>query len=406
MKRFSKIVSVTRALPSAMQLSAMNWACMSVGKAGYSLVRKLTALGRSSARTRIQSSPHRSRTPASRSFSITTARWRASARRSSDIAAGGGHRAQEGAGLDAVGHDLVARTVQPARRPGCGSGAAVAVDARTHRDQHLGQVARPRAPARRSRAPSRRRASVAAISRFSVPVTVTMSVVMRAPRSRCGIGDDVAVLDVDLGAHRLQALDVLVDRPRADRAAARQRDPRLAEARQQRTEHQDRRAHRLDQLVRRLGQRDSARVERAPRRRRSALRSARTPMLRSSFSVVSTSCSRGTFDSVDRLGRQQRGAQFGQRGILGAGDRHLALEPLTAAYQEFVHRDSEPPWMHLRPCERCSCGTAGCRRACSRMSVVLGGGGRGDGSKPTRPESGSSSTARGSARACGRRARW
>ena len=46
MKRFSKIVSVTSPAPSAMQLSAMNCACMSVGKPGYSVVRKLTACGR------------------------------------------------------------------------------------------------------------------------------------------------------------------------------------------------------------------------------------------------------------------------------------------------------------------------------------------------------------------------
>ena len=43
MKRFSKIVSAIVAVPSAMQSMAMNWACMSVGNAGYSLVRKLTA---------------------------------------------------------------------------------------------------------------------------------------------------------------------------------------------------------------------------------------------------------------------------------------------------------------------------------------------------------------------------
>ena len=46
MKRFSKIVSVTVAVPSAMASSAMNCACMSVGKPGYSLVRQLTARGR------------------------------------------------------------------------------------------------------------------------------------------------------------------------------------------------------------------------------------------------------------------------------------------------------------------------------------------------------------------------
>jgi hypothetical protein len=34
MKRFSKMVSVTAEAPCATQLSAMNWACMSVGKPG------------------------------------------------------------------------------------------------------------------------------------------------------------------------------------------------------------------------------------------------------------------------------------------------------------------------------------------------------------------------------------
>jgi len=34
MKRFSKMVSWITALPSATQLMAINWACMSVGKAG------------------------------------------------------------------------------------------------------------------------------------------------------------------------------------------------------------------------------------------------------------------------------------------------------------------------------------------------------------------------------------
>ena len=45
MKRFSKIVSLITPTPSATQLSAMNWACMSVGKAGYGAVVRLTARG-------------------------------------------------------------------------------------------------------------------------------------------------------------------------------------------------------------------------------------------------------------------------------------------------------------------------------------------------------------------------
>ena len=61
--------------------------------------------------------------------------------------------------------------------------------------------------------------------RFSVPVTVAMSVHIGAVQA-LGAGDDVAVLGEDIGAHSLQAPDVLVDRPRADGAASRQRHPR------------------------------------------------------------------------------------------------------------------------------------------------------------------------------------
>ncbi len=74
MKRFSKIVSLITALPSAMQFTAINCACMSVGNAGYSLVRKPTALSRPSARTRIQSLPASISAPASRSLSISASR--------------------------------------------------------------------------------------------------------------------------------------------------------------------------------------------------------------------------------------------------------------------------------------------------------------------------------------------
>ena len=62
-------------------------------------------------------------------------------------------------------------------------------------------------------------------------------------------GLDVAVLEVDLGAHGLQALQVLVDGPGADGAAAGQGHPGLAEAGQQRPQHQHRGPHGLDQLV-------------------------------------------------------------------------------------------------------------------------------------------------------------
>ena len=142
MKRFSKMVSVTRAVPSAMQFSAMNCACMSVGNSGYSLVRKLTALRPAARRARGSSRRRtRSSTPASRSLSITASRWSARASLQQHVAARRRHRAQEGAGLDAVGHDAVrlrARAAAP--RPGCGCGCRHGLRCSRPCDQHLGQV--------------------------------------------------------------------------------------------------------------------------------------------------------------------------------------------------------------------------------------------------------------------------
>src|SRR6186997_392479 len=64
-------------------------------------------------------------------------------------------------------------------------------------------------------------ASVAAITRFSVPVTVTVSSTSRAPRKRDARAN-VTILDQDIGAELLQAVDVNVHRTRADGTAARQ----------------------------------------------------------------------------------------------------------------------------------------------------------------------------------------
>ncbi|MCY1180427.1 hypothetical protein D9M73_208690 [compost metagenome] len=75
MKRFSKIVSITAPVPSAMALREMNCACMSVGNAGYGAVRTLTAFGRLPCMfSSIQSSPQVISAPDSRSFSRTASR--------------------------------------------------------------------------------------------------------------------------------------------------------------------------------------------------------------------------------------------------------------------------------------------------------------------------------------------
>ena len=105
-------------------------------------------------------------------------------------------------------------------------------------------------------------ASAAAISTLWVAPTDTLGKITRAPVQALGrLGHDVAAVDLDLGAQRLEAHQVQVDRPRADGAAAGQGDARLPAARQQRAQHPEARAHAVDHLVGRRGVDDVARRE-------------------------------------------------------------------------------------------------------------------------------------------------
>src|SRR3546814_2984064 len=61
------------------------------------------------------------------------------------------------------------------------------------------------------------------------------------PARRAGL--HITRSELDLGAEGFERLQVQVDRPVADRAAAGQADRRLARARQPRAEDEDRRAH-------------------------------------------------------------------------------------------------------------------------------------------------------------------
>ena len=241
------------------------------------------------------------------------------------VAAAGRHGAQEGAGLDAVGHHLVLAAAQALHALDANAAAAVAFDLRAHLDEHLGQVddlgllrgvfqngfALGQAGGHEEVLGAGHRDHVGGDA--------------RALQARGAVGqarDHVAVLHVDQGAHGLQALDVLVDRARADGAAARQRHPRVAETRQQRAQRQHRGAHGLDQLVRRFAVGFGVHahvVEQAPH-------GAHVVQARH-------------VGQQHRLVGQQGGAHLGQRGVLGAGDGQLALQRPPAADQEFVHRN-------------------------------------------------------------------
>jgi hypothetical protein len=146
------------------------------------------------------------------------------------------------------------------------------------------------------------------------------------------------VLEVDLGAHRLQPLDVLVDRPQPDRAAAGQRHARLAAARDQRAQREDRRAHRLDQLVWRQRPIDPAGVE--DNRPRVRLVEPH-PHLREQRLHRADVVEARHVGERQRFGCQQRGAEDRQRGVLRTRHADLAAEPLSPFEHQLVH--GRPP---------------------------------------------------------------
>ena len=87
-----------------------------------------------------------------------------------------------------------------------------------------------------------------------MPPTVTFGNTISAPRKPFGaLGDHVAGLDLDIRAEPFQRHEQKIDRPRADGATARQRDPRLAHARDQRRQHPEARAHLGDEIIGRGG---------------------------------------------------------------------------------------------------------------------------------------------------------
>ena len=142
------------------QSSAMNCACMSVGKPG---IRRGAHVDRARAGRRrargCQSSPRVDRRAGLAQLVDAPRRGgrRAPcAARTSPPVAATAH--EERAGLDAVGHDRVRRRRAARSTPSMRDrGRAGALDLRAHRDQAARRGRRPPARARRSRAPSRPR---------------------------------------------------------------------------------------------------------------------------------------------------------------------------------------------------------------------------------------------------------
>ena len=151
---------------------------------------------------------------------------------------------------------------------------------------------------------------------------------------------DIAGGDLDLRAHRLERLQVQVDRTVADRAAAGQRHRRLARARDQRPEHQDRRAHLADDVVRRLGRGQLARAHRhhaaeilGPR----ALDLGRRAELVEQMPEAVDIGEPRQVAQRHRLLGQQRARHQRQRRILRARDGQFAGQAIAAADEDTVH---------------------------------------------------------------------
>ena len=141
---------------------------------------------------------------------------------------------------------------------------------------------------------------------------------------------DVALGQLDLGAEPLETLEVQIDRPAADGAAARHRDPGAAGPGHQRAEDEDGRPHGGDQLVRGFHRRH-------PRRGRGGdpLRlvdlGAEAPQQLDDRRHVGQP--RHVLEDHGRLGQERRGQQR-ERGILGRADPYLAAQRNAALDQQ------------------------------------------------------------------------
>ncbi len=149
-----------------------------------------------------------------------------------------------------------------------------------------------------------------------------------------GLGADVTIFDLNVRAHRAQTIDVNIHRTRADGAATGQRHIGLAEASQQRPEHDDRCAHRAHQFVGRDESIGGGGIDLDPHAVVDGHAHAHaTEQLDHGRDVLQM---RHVAHRHRPLGQQRRG-QNRQRGVLRAGDANLALERRAALNQQLVH---------------------------------------------------------------------
>jgi hypothetical protein len=142
------------------------------------------------------------------------------------------------------------------------------------------------------------------------------------------------VFEPDLRPHLLEAVDVQVDRTLADRAPAGERHPRLAKAREQRAQHEDRRAHRLDEVVRGFVRPQARHLDR--RAPAPLILDRRPELLEHAQHRADVADEREVVDR-DALFGEERRREDGERRVLAPSDRDTAGERASADDPKLVH---------------------------------------------------------------------
>ena len=151
-----------------------------------------------------------------------------------------------------------------------------------------------------------------------------------------GLGDDVAPFDADLGPERPQPLEMQVDRPIADVAAAGKRDAGFAPLGQQRPQHAETGPHPADKLV--IGDVRSS-IDDAQRQLvAAAARDAGPQRFEQGRQRVDVDQAGHAVKDRFAVGGQSRRHQ-GQRRVLRPADRDGSAKGFPALNDEHVH-----PW--------------------------------------------------------------
>ena len=158
---------------------------------------------------------------------------------------------------------------------------------------------------------------------------------LRPPQSS-GVRLDVALVDPEVRAEALEAAQMKVDGTRTDGAAAGRGDACPPETCEERTQDQERRSHRLHEIVRRLAVGNVAGLD-------DDLPPVRAPL--GASTQVPEDLERGRHVGEHRhvldhaaLAREQRREEKRQSGVLRATHRHLSLERPAAPDHDRVHR--------------------------------------------------------------------